>query len=242
MKISVIVHPNAKQLRIEKDATIFHKFFLVVFICIMAVALYLKKDSFLTPSYTVNLHMHTTCSDGKNSYDEMIEAAVKLKIDFVALTDHTICPENTAKCVAETRILCMPGQEVTGERTHLLALNVQQYINQDMPIERQVSKIHSLGGFAIAAHPNAKDFLYTDQELINNNIDAMECTSNINERRPLPCVYDSDAHNAYDLGWQFMSCSMPVNSFEDIKTAILSKKCFRSTALPFATPVNAKIY
>jgi len=220
--------------------TIFQKLFLIVFIALLALALYVKKDRIFSEQSLGNLHMHTTCSDGKNSYDEMIDEAVKLGFSFVALTDHTICKENTAKCAQETRIYCIPGQEVTGDRIHLLALNTQQYVNQHIPLTKQVEKIHELGGLAIAAHPNAKDFLYTDAELANSGIDAMECTSNTNERRPLPCVWDSDAHNTHDLGWQFMSCTTPIKSLEDIKTAIFSKKCPRTIVLPLTTPVNMK--
>jgi len=202
------------------------------------LALYVKKDAVFSGQYLGNLHMHTTCSDGKNSYDEMIDEAVKLGFSFVALTDHTLCKENTAKCAQETRILCIPGQEVTGDRIHLLALNSQQYVNQHMPLTKQVEKIHELEGLAIASHPNAKDFLYTDEELSNSGIDAMECTGNTNERRPLPCVWDSDAHNTHDLGWQYMSCAMKINNVEDLKTAIRTKKCSRSF-LPNFFPVRS---
>ncbi len=210
----------------------------VGFLVIFAACVFLARNILFAPAYTGNLHMHTTCSDGESGYEEMIQAALKLQFDFVALTDHTICPDMTQKCAAETLILCIPGQEVTGDRIHLLSIGTTTYINQDLSLQRQVEEIHKHGGIAMAAHPNAKDFLYTDAELAESGIDAMECTSDINERRPLPCVYDSDAHNAHDLGWQYMSCAIPINTVTDLKTAILTKKCTRSF-LPDFFPIRS---
>lgn len=212
---------------------------LVLFLAAIAFV-YFRRDEIFTPRYLGDLHMHTTCSDGKNTYEEMVQAALKARLNFIAITDHRICPDVIAKCLTETRIICFPGREVTS-RIHLLAIGIQKYIDPDLAFSKQVEEIHKAGGIAIAAHPNFKDFLYSDSDLTDSGIDAMECTDNARERRPLPCVYDSDAHNTADVAWQFNSCSTPIKSITDLKNAIISGHCGRATTLPLFGVKNANI-
>lgn len=83
-----------------------------------------------------NLHTHTSCSDGEDSYEEVINAAIKLGWGFIAFTDHRFSGESTygpifkpsksylestcqdiyQKCPKEKRLLCVLGQEVTGKK------------------------------------------------------------------------------------------------------------------------------
>ena len=69
-----------------------------------------------------DLHLHTTCSDGENTYEEMVQMALRKGYDFIAITDHrfdgrggpcgskagrcddTLCKEVIEKCSKETRI------------------------------------------------------------------------------------------------------------------------------------------
>lgn len=203
---------------------------LIVALAILTL-LYLERDTIFAPRYLGDLHVHTTCSDGKNRYEAVVEKAIASKLNFVAITDHTICPEVVAKCKAETKLLCIPGQEVTGERLHVLALNVNKYVSPNLPLLKQVQEIHKSGGLAIAAHPNADIFYYSDSELKDSGFDAQECTKDSKERRFLPCVYNSDAHKIENLAWQFNSCLGPIKNFEDLKGTILSNKCVRTVNL-----------
>jgi hypothetical protein len=214
---------------------------ILIFLIIVTAFLYFEKDSIFTPKYLGDLHMHTTCLDGVNSYEEMVESALAARLNFIAITDHKICQEVITKCKAETKLLCIPGQEVTGKRLHILALNINKYISPNLPISKQVEEIHRQGGLAIAAHPNVDIFYYTDTELADSGFDAQECTGNPKERRLLPCVFNSDAHNTIDLGWQFNACTGTIKSFSDVKTSILSKKCSRSITLPLFSAQNVKV-
>lgn len=206
------------------------KIFPILFLLLAVVAfLYIYHNKIFSPKYLGDLHMHTSCSDGKNTYEEMIQTAIKLKLNFIAITDHKICNETFARCRNETRIICFPGQEITG-RIHLLAVNITKYIDPKLSLHEQVAEIHAQGGIAIAAHPNSKDFYYIDSELKDSGIDAQECTSDSSERRFLPCVWDSDAHNTKDLAWQFNSCNVQIKSINNLKSAILNHNCGRTIA------------
>ena len=36
----------------------------------------------------IDLHMHTTYSDGKNSIEDMVKVAIELGLEKIAITDH----------------------------------------------------------------------------------------------------------------------------------------------------------
>lgn len=212
---------------------------ILIFLFFILALFYFNRDSLFTRNFLGDLHIHTNCSGGKNSYEQMVEEALKKKLDFIAITEHEPCLEVITKCKTETRLLCISGRELTGERIHLLALNTRGGIDPDLTLAKQVEEIHRQGGFAIAAHPNAEKYYYTDSELKGLGIDAQECTGDTKERRFLPCVFDSDAHETSNLAWQFNSCVGLIKNFEDLKTAILSKKCSRSITIPlFPTKKN----
>lgn len=182
--------------------------------------------------------MHTSCSDGKNTYEEMVQSAIQHNLSYIAITDHWICGDVIKACKEEKRILCLPGQEISSPGRHLLGINIIKRVDSDLPLTKQIEEIHLQGGIAIAAHPNAQEFYYTNEELRDTGIDAQECTNNEKERRFLPCVWDSDAHNTQDLAWQFNSCTTPIKNIGDLKMAIFSNKCRQANSPSFFTIQN----
>lgn len=233
--------------------------FLIPFLLLMSLFAYLTLPlklrilPFQSQSISVgNLHTHSTCSDGKNSYEDMIAEAIKLNFNFIGLTDHNFGIENGCpalqKCSAEDRLLCLPGQEVSGV-VHILAIGAGSYISEKQPIKQIVEKIHQQGGLAIAAHPFMINELfgarqlglpdelrnYTEDELINSGFDAMECDrgtlkdniyqNNLSQKFHLPCVYNSDAHSTSMLRNVYNSCPGNIKTFNELKTAIKSGQC-----------------
>jgi putative hemolysin/predicted metal-dependent phosphoesterase TrpH len=194
----------------------------------------------LVPGKSIgNLHMHTTCSDGKNSYEEMVQKALSLKFSFIAITDHTyggsaLCEDVIRQCRDEKRLLCIPSMEVTG-KAHLLAIGIQSSIDKRLPVKRQVEEIHRRGGIAIAAHPFWSRAPYPESELFETGMDAIECKGipvdkkaaffdKINELA-IPCVSNSDAHNAAKMAASWVMCDGEIRSLDDLKAAIKEKKC-----------------
>ncbi|HZU86016.1 MAG TPA: PHP domain-containing protein [Anaerolineaceae bacterium] len=204
-----------------------------------------------------NLHMHTDCSDGLFSYEEMVHTALNVGFNFIAVTDHSVsgvysgcnsqtdCSESCAtlveKCRNETRLLCFPGTEITG-RVHLLAIGIAPGVLETLSVAEQVAQIHALGGLAIAAHPFNSYWPYGDDELFNSDLDAMECIPGV---RPslaeqqglsaeygLPCVYTSDAHDTNYLRVRYMSCSQPFVDVSGLKAALDAGACIIVTPTP----------
>lgn len=200
-----------------------------------------EKPSLAPVKSIGNLHMHTTCSDGKNSYEEMVQQAIHLNFDFISITDHKfggspLCDAVIEQCKAEKRLLCIPGMEVTG-KVHLLAIGIHNSIDKRLPVKKQVEEVHKQGGLAIAAHPFRKGNTYTDNELFESGLDAVECKGILTDWKDefytklqdhdMPCVYNSDAHRAVALMTNWTVCDGEIKSLDDLKVAIKEKKCGR---------------
>jgi predicted metal-dependent phosphoesterase TrpH/putative hemolysin len=194
----------------------------------------------LAPGKSIgNLHMHTTCSDGKNSYEEMVQKALSLKFSFIAITDHTyggtgICENVIRQCRDEKRLLCIPGMEVTG-KVHLLAIGIQRSIGNRRSVKKQVEEIHRQKGIAIAAHPFRLTSPYTESEMFETELDAIECKDIPSDKNgtffdkmrehEIPCVSNSDAHDAAMMEARWMMCDGEIRSFDDLKAAMMGKRC-----------------
>ena len=184
-----------------------------------------------------NLHMHTTCSDGKNTYEEMVQKALSLNFSFISITDHkfggsSLCESVISQCLTEKRLLCIPGMEVTG-KVHLLAIGIRNKIDERLSVKKQVEEIHKQGGLAIAAHPFRQGNTYTDEELFESGLDAVECRGIPANRKEefyrklkennIPCVYNSDAHSAAGLAVIWNIYDGEIKSLDDLKKALKNK-------------------
>jgi putative hemolysin/predicted metal-dependent phosphoesterase TrpH len=198
-----------------------------------------EKPQFEPGKSIGNLHMHTTCSDGRNSYEEMVQKALSLKFSFIAITDHSyggsaLCEDVIRQCRDERRLLCIPSVEVTG-KTHLLAIGIQNSIDKRLPVKKQVEEIHRQGGIAIAAHPFRSRSPYTESELFETGLDAIECKGIPADKKAaffdkirehaIPCVSNSDAHNVAVMEVSWVMCDGEIRSFNDLKAAMKEKRC-----------------
>jgi hypothetical protein len=145
---------------------------LVLILGIIALASLSAPKPLDKNQYAGNLHMHTICSDGANTYDEMVEESLRLGFRFIAITDHRVCQDYMERCRNETRILCIPSMEFTTPNGHILAIDITKDPaeqecgkNNDtgksdeppcdggLSLSESIRRIHAQGGIAIAAHP-----------------------------------------------------------------------------------------
>jgi predicted metal-dependent phosphoesterase TrpH len=152
--------------------------------------------------------------------------------DDMGKCDDKLCQAVIAACRQETRLLCIPGMEITG-RVHMVALGIQYGIAENLSVKEWVVQIHEQGGIAIAAHPYEWIPPYTEAELSQSGLDAMECRGRqwVSEKwvadntYGIPCVYSSDAHSASQLGRGYLACDAVVETFDALKAAIRANKC-----------------
>src|SRR5512137_1914307 len=77
----------------------------------------------------LNLHMHTTYSDGCASHAEIADAALQAGLDVVIVTDHNVWvngPENYYR-EGDKRVLMMVGEEIHDttcepQKNHMLVI------------------------------------------------------------------------------------------------------------------------
>ncbi len=198
-----------------------------------------EEDATSTPSNLLpgmskgDLHLHTTCSDGRDSYEEMVQAALTHNYTFIAITDHIWCPFTVYLCRNETRLICIPGLEVRMPGINdVIALNLQAGMTAKPTMVELVNAIHAEGGVAIAAHPFLPGYEYQKDTLLSSGFDAMECNVwgsaapgfDINTMR---CVWSSDAHAADTMGLPFTYtvCDVLIHDFDELKDAILGGYC-----------------
>lgn len=97
---------------------------------VLTVLRYCLKDYSL-----IDLHTHTTASDGQYSPSEVIEMAEKNKVKTIAITDHDTVKGLTDINYNNPNILIIPGIELTVKREkgrmHILGLNID-YNNKEL--------------------------------------------------------------------------------------------------------------
>jgi hypothetical protein len=187
-----------------------------------------------------DLHMHTTCSDGNNTFDEMVWMALVWHYDYIAITDHHMCYDVQIACNNEDRLVCFYGQEVgsSANKIEILAIGINTAIDYGKQPAEIVDLIHQQGGIAIAAHPWGEadgNQRFTQEQLMNSGLDAMECPADGShpfdfDTSALPCVYDSDAHHMHSLDPIHSTiCDVRIQTLDGLRGAILSGKCHQGT-------------
>ena len=160
----------------------------------------------------IDIHTHSSYSDGVNTPGEMVRYAKKIGLDGIAITDHNVI-DGAIKALRYNSedFTVIPGIEVSSKEGHILGLGITELIERAIPAEEVVERIHELGGIAIAAHPYDRfrsgvgDLIYKIDfdaiEVINGRTilttrDMRKIAKNIK----LPKVGGSDAHSLDELG------------------------------------------
>ena len=113
------------------------------------------------PEIMINLHIHTTYSDGSGSHQEIAEAALDSGLDAVIVTDHNILVQGQEgyKTRGEERVLMLIGEEIHDDNTparnnHLLVIGAgQELAGLAGDTQALVDRINELGGLSFIAHP-----------------------------------------------------------------------------------------
>ncbi len=113
----------------------------------------------------LNLHIHSTLSDGSGSYEEIAQAAAKAQVDVVIITDHNVLPHGKEGYfeVGGRKVLVLTGEEIHDQsripqKNHLLVLNTKQdYSRLADQTQVLIRKIQENGGLSFIAHPTESE-------------------------------------------------------------------------------------
>lgn len=109
----------------------------------------------------INLHMHTTYSDGTGTHADIIDAALATGLDAVITTDHNVLVNGPDGYYQEgdRKVLLMVGEEVhdqtaVPQKNHLLVIGAgREMAKLADDTQHLVDSIKKVGGLAFIAHP-----------------------------------------------------------------------------------------
>jgi len=160
----------------------------------------------------IDLHVHTCYShDAVTTLEEVVTYSKKRGLDGVAITDHDTLL-GALKLVQKSKLLVIPGIEITALGGHVLALNITKSIPPKLDLSETVQRIHEAGGIAVAAHPTSfyKSALsrqitsYDAIEVINSATVPFSFSTYLSRKLAtslnLPQTAGSDSHYAPEIG------------------------------------------
>ncbi|MEI8143049.1 MAG: PHP-associated domain-containing protein [Candidatus Berkelbacteria bacterium] len=105
-----------------------------------------------------DLHIHTNHSDGRPSVLEVLEYVEnETDLDAIAIADHDTM-DGYFEAVEimkkkKYRFVLIPGEEVTTQQGHILALFIKKPIQGGLTVHHTLKRIKEQNGIRIAAHP-----------------------------------------------------------------------------------------
>jgi len=180
----------------------------------------------------IDLHIHTTYSDGNGTIDDMLSRARKKRLDGIAITDHDIMAGAFEACRKAKNLIVIPGCEVCTKDGHILALGIEKTLPTRLDYEEAIERIRELNGIAVLAHPFTGRLRLS--KWTRHKPDAIETVNalypffNYQTRKSrrlahtlnLPEVGGSDAHNPINVGDAYTIVESNGKEVEDILEGI----------------------
>ncbi|MBQ7336221.1 MAG: hypothetical protein IJW92_07105 [Clostridia bacterium] len=143
----------------------------------------MQKDLFGNTRYKINLHTHTTLSDGHATPEEALRIYRENGYDAIALTDHWYYGKSgeadgiTILSGAEYNI---GGSDSRNGVFHILGIGAEREpsLTKTMSAQQIIDRIHEAGGLAILAHP-AWSLNTPEQVLPLQGFDATEIYNSV---------------------------------------------------------------
>ncbi len=168
----------------------------------------------------IELHAHTHHSRGEKipveafmSPTELVREAKRLRLDAVAITDHSTTDgwKEALEAGKRYNIIVIPGIEIETKEGHLIGLALNEQIPDNLSVEETVERIREQGGLSVAPHPYdlrrkgiRDNFVKADAVEIFDSINIDRISNTIAEKRARkagkPMVVGSDAHSIEMLG------------------------------------------
>ncbi len=190
----------------------------------------------------IDFHVHTKFSpDSVSEPERLIRAAVRKKLDAIAITDHgafegVIEARRAAQKIAPS-FLVIGGEEVLTDKGELLCLFLKRKVKAKK-FEGVCREVHKQGGIIAVPHPfdRYRSHPLDLEKLSKKELGMIDAIEACNSRAPswrdnekalrfaskheIPVIAGSDAHFAFELG---TSCTfVHAKNEEEIKRGILN--------------------
>lgn len=133
----------------------------------------------------VNLHMHTTYSDGTGSHQDIANAGLEAGLDAAIVTDHNVLVSGVEGYYnrGKKRFLLLVGEEIhdqtrVPQKNHLLVFNANRELATfASDPQNLIDNVNRAGGLSFIAHPYDHAFLAIDETDISWEAwDVQGCT------------------------------------------------------------------
>ena len=100
------------------------------------------------------IHIHSRFSDGSAKWSELVRLALKLKLDYLIITDHNTLRAKEKEGWYKNKTLLLVGQEITPVKRHYLALGIERaiYPEEGNP-QKYIDEVNKQGGLGFIVHP-----------------------------------------------------------------------------------------
>ena len=145
----------------------------------------MKKDLFGVNRLKINLHTHTTRSDGAKTPEEVAEIYKKAGYDVIAITDHWNHLDSGR--IAGLRILSgaeynIGGGDGCGNVFHILGIGCESKpaLTETAGPQEIIDEVHRCKGLAVLAHP-AWSLNTAQQAARLSGVDATEIYNSVSD-------------------------------------------------------------
>jgi PHP domain len=120
------------------------------------------------------IHVHTRASDGSGTVAEVMAAAEKANLSFIAITDHNVAMTESDLALDPPDLPIISGVEVGTTAGHFLALGIPPSWVQPKTLDDRtlLAAARAVGAFRILAHPFHPHTPWTDWK--TSDFDGME--------------------------------------------------------------------